>query len=720
MNFTADADNDIVQGMEDQLAGQGQARDASDQAKQAWELAKTQAQGQYRPDQPEYWPHVQQLSYDLLGLKQDADRPVIQAPGQEPTAQGQTGTSVKPSRPLAMGQGSTQAPNPMNPSQPNQKGYPSYGEAVRRVKNQSKTDNDKVFSGLDWVTAAKDMVKELKAAKVGEENIIFSLVNRIGLSPETAKLFHDGKYKEELDEETVREARMVFSWRGYANNDPASIKGEVCATYLDISPAKAMRIAREQHPDFSHYFAIREPVPDINCYGRFDPEMGRMKYYIAGTSERKYFGMKPDEYSVYDPAAMKEDNVYNHMSITTRSGYPYEDYGMDNNRDPFEWEMSSTRYVAKALVIDGRYTYECRFEILQSDTARWPHPWNFLKTDHGVNFVLKISVNQLNVNSNYMRLTPDSTPISFNNESNLLKTMKQMFDSYNKIWSSNSYQLIVMGTQSIQKLTFLMKVAKEFSKASGVKVHEKISTELTEKATEDTAQRNMMWIALTNSKGGKIKEGKVTFESQGQGREKLETIWSPYLNLFHDVMWGFSNSGLSKASLKSGKLSMGMKRSKQGGIAYCVYYGMKCILYLPETVRMRLDPFTMYYEEGYMDQIQEYYQLLKVLKQTKEENKAGKKDMEDAYSEVDGLNSDTFKESSTDLEEDLVDETTNSSAFSATPFDAAHDFRKDGDEINSQARKSLISMGIISESDTFNGAGKEKRMTEKLASLRKP
>jgi hypothetical protein len=459
MNFSADSDNDIVQGIEDTLTSQGQARDASDQAVQAWELAKTQAKGEYRPDQPEYWPHVQQLSYDLLGLKQDADRPIIQPPGQEPTA-------IKPSRPLDMGTNSG-LPTPSAGMQ-NSTGYPNYGEAVRRVGNKSKVDNDEIFQGLDWVEASKDLIKELKARDIPEEHILFALVNRIGITPETAKKFYDGNFAEELDESILR-----------------------------------------------------------------------------------------------------EDNVYNHMTITTRSAYPYESYGMNANRDPFEWQMSSTRYVAKAIIIEGRYSYECRFEVVQSDTARWPHPWKFLKTEHDVNFALKVSLNQLNADSSYMKLTPDSTPLQYSNESNLLRTIKLMFESYNKIWGASSYQLVIFSTQTPSKLKFLMKVAKELEKINGLKISDNISLKLTNSAATDTAQRGMLYLAIKNSRGAKIKE-------------------------------------------------------------------------------------------------------------------------------------------------DLVDETTDSSAFSATPFDAKHDFKRDGAEINRLARQNLLDMGMITED---HPAGNEQVLLESIGDI---
>lgn len=323
MQFPDNSDNDIVKGIEDQLTSQGTAGNASDQAKQAWELAKTQAQSTYRPDQPEYWPHVQKLSYDLLGLKQEVDRPIVQPSGQEAS-----NSALHPSRPL-------------------------------NLNTEQTTSTD-----------------------------------------------------------------------------------------------------------------------------------------------------------------LTEDNAYNYFTPTIRSSDSYDDSKI-SNRDPFEWEMSSTKYVAKGIIIDGRYTYEARFELIQDNTARWAQAWKFLSMDHDIKTVLHISINQLNSSSIYMQISPESQPLQTYNETNLLKTIKTMFDSYNKLWGSTGYKLILLSATDLSKLTFLLKVAKEFEKTSGVKIHETISTRLCELASLDPTLRNRKYIALSNSKGGKIKESYYDEETDSSAFDSL-------------------------------------------------------------------------------------------------------------------------------------------------------------------------------------------------------
>jgi len=410
MQFPDNSDNDIVKGIEDQLTSQGTAGNASDQAKQAWELAKTQAQSAYRPDQPEYWPHVQKLSYDLLGLKQEVDRPIVQPSGQEAS-----NSALSPSRPL-------------------------------NLNTEKKNLN----------TQKNILVEAEEELKKGDRVVLIDRWDTTG----TLKDFISS---------------IVL------NNN-------IAGTVIEVTRDSTNRL----------YYKIR-----------FDN---------GSILECPYWATKQVENS--PSTDLTEDNAYNYFTPTIRSSDSYDDSKI-SNRDPFEWEMSSTKYVAKGIIIDGRYTYEARFELIQDNTARWAQAWKFLSMDHDIKTVLHISINQLNSSSIYMQISPESQPLQTYNETNLLKTIKTMFDSYNKLWGSTGYKLILLSATDLSKLTFLLKVAKEFEKTSGVKIHETISTRLCELASLDPALRNRKYIALSNSKGGKIKESYYDEETDSSAFDSI-------------------------------------------------------------------------------------------------------------------------------------------------------------------------------------------------------
>jgi len=184
-----DSNNDIVNSITQQLQTQGAGDNAADQASQAWELAKTQAQAAYRPEQPEYWPHVQKLSYDLLGLEQATDRPIVDGATQNNSFNGNTG----PSRSLKIGS-NTEPGMFSKENQSKTKGYPSYGESTKKISG--------------WAQTATIMVKHLKNKRIKKNEIIYSLVNRLGISPEVADLIYQGKYQDESikQEDTTSDA----------------------------------------------------------------------------------------------------------------------------------------------------------------------------------------------------------------------------------------------------------------------------------------------------------------------------------------------------------------------------------------------------------------------------------------------------------------------------------------------------------------------------------
>lgn len=203
-------------------------------------------------------------------------------------------------------------------------------------------------------------------------------------------------------------------------------------------------------------------------------------------------------------SGLAEDNVYNHMHITTNNNYPYSSYQFDTNRDPFEFELNSTQLVARAIIVDQRYEFEARFEVVRSNLARWPHCWMFLK-DHDIHEVLKISLNQLMANSSYMRLTPDDAPIAPASADKVVTTMGKAFKAYQNLWGKSHFQVVLLSTGADTKVDFLQKLGKELAKNSNLKIDADLSEEFMNNG-EGTKQK--FCIALKNSKGHTIKEGK--------------------------------------------------------------------------------------------------------------------------------------------------------------------------------------------------------------------
>jgi len=198
------------------------------------------------------------------------------------------------------------------------------------------------------------------------------------------------------------------------------------------------------------------------------------------------------------------------MTLMTKNNYPYKGYKFDLNRDPFEWELNSTKYVARALIVDIRYSFEVRCELMRSDMATFPSEWKFLK-DKNITGILKLSINQLQSDVNYMRISPDSTTLQPSSEANLIKNIVRMMRSYLKLWGMNTFQIIIMCTDSGQKVNFLKKLGKALTSLSNFKLHNNLAVEFMNQKRPTTSKK-MFYVILKNNSGAPIKESDIEEE----------------------------------------------------------------------------------------------------------------------------------------------------------------------------------------------------------------
>ena len=371
-------------------------------------------------------PPPQQASVQAPPVTPQATQPL--PPPQQvqpvPPIQG----NVMGPKPTAQGAGTTGYPNyqKQQPLPPQQE---DTSIDFKRVGDYSKeVDEEPEYKGMTKFEYAQKIIKDLKKKKIPDNDIIFTLVNRIFMDVETARKILDKTIK---------------------------------AKDAEVSDKTAQ-------------------LPDKSMDGL--PKEGE--------------------------EALEEDNVYNHMKVITNNNFPYQNYQFDAMRDPFEWELNSTQLVARALILDQRYEFETRFEIVRSNMARWPRYYDVLK-DNNIHEVLKISVNQLNANSNYMHLTPDSTAIAPASESHVIKTMGQVFKSYMKLWGKSHFQVIIIGTESNNRITFNKNLAKELCKNGNIKEDDQLAVNVMNNfAGNNTRMSNKprFLIVLKNSSGHKINE----------------------------------------------------------------------------------------------------------------------------------------------------------------------------------------------------------------------
>jgi hypothetical protein len=130
----------------------------------AWQLGKDRANAEnINPTQNDYWDKVTGYAKQSLGLNLDQTNSTRSIP-----------------------------PTPVAKINQPSGSYPRYGE-----KKSKKTADDHE-SDIEYgckIELAKEVIKDLKAAKVSEDNIIHSLVNRLSISPDDAKALYDGKYE---------------------------------------------------------------------------------------------------------------------------------------------------------------------------------------------------------------------------------------------------------------------------------------------------------------------------------------------------------------------------------------------------------------------------------------------------------------------------------------------------------------------------------------------
>jgi hypothetical protein len=164
---------------------------------------------------------------------------------------------------------------------------------------------------------------------------------------------------------------------------------------------------------------------------------------------------------------------------------------------------------------------------MHSGMPRWPKTWDFLTKTHAINTVLQISVNQLNANVNYLRVTPDNTPINGSSETSVINTMVKVMKSYGKIWGTSHYQIIVLQTNNPAKVDFQFKLAKALKKAnSGLDIDAELSAEMCD-IPMHLASTKTLYLVIRNSKGKKFKEGVNPYEDEQMSNDYSSMTSTP-------------------------------------------------------------------------------------------------------------------------------------------------------------------------------------------------
>jgi hypothetical protein len=383
---------------------------------QAWDLAKDRAKTslQHGEQDPNYWDYVYDSAMTNMG---------IQNTGNQPT-------------------------------------FESIYKSVKEDFELLETSNINKYddNGLDpqsRLQAAKSLAKQLKSRGLSDNEIIYSIVNRLRLTT-----------KEVL--EALKDAPDTILDSNTENKDPIALND-----YHDIN-----QILNTE--------TINDVIKD----------------------ENSKFNDKSKE-------QLEEDNYYNHVKVSKMSNpNPQYDYDFNTNRDNFEWEMNSTNVRSRALIVENKYTFEVIFKVMNSTMVRWPKLWDFLTKQHNINTVLQISVNQLNANTNYLKVTPDSTPINSGSVANVLNTMIKVMTSYSKIWGSNHYQIIVLQTDNPNKVDFLFRLAQSLHKSSSsLNIDTKLSAEMCD-IPMHLATKHTLYLVLKNTKGKKYSESDENMNGQ--------------------------------------------------------------------------------------------------------------------------------------------------------------------------------------------------------------
>ena len=163
-----------------------------------------------------------------------------------------------------------------------------------------------------------------------------------------------------------------------------------------------------------------------------------------------------------------------------------------------EFELNSSKYIARALVFDQKYVVEVKLEYLTPVSTSWDSSWNFLKS-YDIKNILKISLNQLYADMKYLKPLPNSNSLSPISDDNIARTMEKVLLAHQKIWGKDFYQIIIL-QDTKEKL--LQVIAKSLSQVSGISINKKLSLEFMDKIHRD----NTKFIILKNSNGGGFKE----------------------------------------------------------------------------------------------------------------------------------------------------------------------------------------------------------------------
>ena len=416
----------------------------------AWDGAKTMArQSGVAPTDPNYWNLVSQQTKQSMGIFPTPDQ-------QQPKTGEGSNFGFKPEAPQAKVTGPAGEPRPVFED------YSPHSKALPKTKPEEPQ-----YAGLSKEEMAKQLIKKLRADGRSDNEITNSLVNRMLFDFKTASDLVGLKATNKVDPKDPftpidpSQQTVIESWH-HKQNRASDFRGK-----------------RDNDEGEETYIPPKKKAPPKKA------PVSPAK--VVGTVEKK-----------------QEASAYDRGGILFQPGNPVEPTG---TRDPFEWELSSTKYLAKALIFVRQKQFEVRFEVLSTQTMKWPMEWKFLKP-HGVVSALRITVNQLSANPNGMTTSSISNAIDPSSVDDLVKTMGKVMKSYIQIWKKTNYQIVVMSTTTTQNLVFLMKLGKELAKIQSFKIDPNLSAEFSDPYI-NLAQTKGLYVVLKNSAGPAFKEGKL-------------------------------------------------------------------------------------------------------------------------------------------------------------------------------------------------------------------
>ena len=271
---------------------------------------------------------------------------------------------------------------------------------------------------------------------------------------------------------------------------------QLAQSSIDLAQAKIPNEVDRNSPDYATMLSGL-----ANKYAGTQQDVAGQPRSVSNGNSIMGNSMFPAHESYKSIEQIYEDNYYQHNSVVvSNSG---SDMSYESSKDKFDFSLSSNSGRAVAIAVENGASFEVKLQLVTSTSTLWPHTWSCLEKGHNIQSVMKLTVNQLTMDSQYMR-SDDTKVISSTYYNSLYKTISSIVKAYIKLWGKTSFQIMLLATNKGDKVEFIDGLAKELSKISGFSTDDKISDVLhTQNPIGGTV---FYYVALKNSSGKPIKE----------------------------------------------------------------------------------------------------------------------------------------------------------------------------------------------------------------------